>query len=77
MTDGDVQVLEFWAMWSILSLQLLPGLLWPGLIVPDKVKSLVYVELFNNLQKIITIIGYLKPYVCVTNNLHYMKILDK
>ena len=36
-SDGEVPVmLEFWGMWSTLLLPLLPGLLWPGVVAPDK-----------------------------------------
>ena len=34
--DGEVPVmLELWGMWSTLSLPLLPGPLWPGMVAPD------------------------------------------
>ena len=37
MTDGDILVmLELWGMRNTPSLPLLPGPLWPGLVVPDK-----------------------------------------
>ena len=29
-------MLELWGMWSILLLPSLPGLLWPGVVAPDK-----------------------------------------
>ena len=36
-SDGEVPVmLELWGMQSILSLPLLPGPLWPGMVAPDK-----------------------------------------
>ena len=33
-SDGEAQVLELWGMWSTASLSLLPGPLWPGVVVP-------------------------------------------
>ena len=39
--DGEVSVmLELWGMWSTPSLPLLPSLLWPGVVVPDRVLSM-------------------------------------
>ena len=48
-------------MWSSTLLLLLPGLLWPGTVVPVKVPSMGQIELFNHLQ-------YLKPFKCVQTN---------
>ena len=47
------------------SFPLLPGPLWPEVIVPVRVSSMGQIERFNNLQGIIIIIGYLKPNRCV------------
>ena len=38
-------MLEFWGMWSTPSLPLLPGPLWPGVVVPDRVLSMGQIEL--------------------------------
>ena len=36
--DGEAPVmLELWGKWSVSSLPLLPGSLWPGLVTPDEV----------------------------------------
>ena len=41
-SDGEVPVmLELWGMQSTPSLPLLPGLLWPGMIAPDRVLFMV------------------------------------
>ena len=40
-SDGDVPVmLELWGIWSTLSLLLLPGPLWPGIVAPDRALSM-------------------------------------
>ena len=42
-SDGEVPaVLELWGMRSTLSLPLLPGQLWPGVVAPDKALSMGY-----------------------------------
>ena len=38
-------MLQLWGMWSTSSLPLLPGPLWPGVVVPDKVLSMDQIEL--------------------------------
>ena len=43
----EAPVLEIWKMWSTLSLPLLPGLLWPRVVTPDRVLSMGYIELFD------------------------------
>ena len=49
-SDSEVPVImELWRMWSTLSLPLLPGLLWPRVIVPVRVPSMGQIELFNHL----------------------------
>ena len=63
-SDGEGPVPELWRMWSIPSLTLLTGSLWPGLVAPVRVLSMVQIELFNHLPMII-IISYLKAYNCV------------
>ena len=37
--DGEVPVLEIWGIWSTPSLPLLPGLLCPRVVAPDRVLS--------------------------------------
>ena len=37
-------MLELWVMWSTLSLPLLPDLLWPGVVAPDRVLSMGQIE---------------------------------
>ena len=44
--DGEVPtVLEHWGMWSTLSLPLLTGPLWPGVVAPDRALSIGWIEL--------------------------------
>ena len=38
-------MLELWGMLSALSLPLLPGSLWPGVVAPDRVLSMGQAEL--------------------------------
>ena len=38
-------MLELWRMQSTPSLPSLPGPLWPGVVVPDRVKSMGQIEL--------------------------------
>ena len=38
--------LEFWRMWSTPSLPLLPGLLWPGVLLPVRVPSMNQILIF-------------------------------
>ncbi len=38
-------MLEFWGMWSTPSWPSLPGLLWPGVVAPDRVQSMGQIEL--------------------------------
>ena len=38
-------MLKFWGMWSTLSLPLLPGPLWPGVVALDKALSMGQIEL--------------------------------
>ena len=40
-------MLKLWEMWSIISLPLLPGPLWPGVVAPDRVLSMGQIELFK------------------------------
>ena len=45
-SDGEVPVmLELWEMQSTTSLPSLPGPLWPGVELPDRVLSMVQIEL--------------------------------
>ena len=39
-SDDKALVLKFWRMWRTLSLPLLPGLLWPRMVAPDRVPCL-------------------------------------
>ena len=48
-SDGKAPVLELWGMGSTPSLPLLPGPLWPGVVVPYRVLSMGHIELFNHL----------------------------
>ena len=41
---GDDPSLNIWRMWRTLSLPLLPGSLWPGVVAPDKFLSIGQVE---------------------------------
>ena len=48
-SDGEAPVmLEFWEMRSIPLLLLLPGLLWPRVIAPDRLLSMGQIELLDN-----------------------------
>ena len=40
-------MLELWGMWSIPSLPLLSGPLWPGVVAPNRVPSMGPIELFD------------------------------
>ena len=47
-SDGETPVmLEFGEMQSTPSLPSLPGLLWPGVVAPDKVLFMDQIELFD------------------------------
>ena len=47
-SDGEAPVKpKLWGMWSILSLPLLPGPLWPGVVAPDRVLSMGQIHLFD------------------------------
>ena len=68
-SDGEAPVLEFWWMWSTLSLPLLPGSPWLGVVVTVRVSSMYEVELLNHLK-------YLKLFNCVqTNNWYWIELL--
>ena len=47
---GEAPVLELKGMWSILSFPLLPGPLWPGVVVLVRVPSMSLKELFYCVQ---------------------------
>ena len=51
LSDVETPVLDLWEMWSILSLLLLPGPLWPIVVVPVGVPSMDQIELFNYLTE--------------------------
>ena len=46
--DGEAPVLEIWEVWSTFSLPLLPGPLWPGVVVTLKFLFIGEIELFEN-----------------------------
>ena len=47
-SDGEAPVmLDRWRMQSTLLLPSLPVLLWPGVVVPDRVLSMDQIELFD------------------------------
>ena len=55
-SDGEAPVQDLWEMWSTSSLSLLPGPLWPGMVVPIRISFLgqtrildnfLYLKLFN------------------------------
>ena len=46
-SDDEAPVLEVWRVWSTSSLPSLPGPLWPGVVVPDRVLSIGQIELFD------------------------------
>ena len=47
-SDGEASVmLELWGVQSTLSLQLLPGPLWPEVVPLDRVLSMGQIELFD------------------------------
>ena len=51
-SDGEVPVMQgFWGMQITPSLPLLPGPLWPGVVVPDRALSMGQIEL-NSLTKL-------------------------
>ena len=47
-SDGEAHVLNIREVWSTASLPLLPGLLWPGVVAPDRVLSMGQIDLFKN-----------------------------
>ena len=57
--------MRLWGMWSIPSLPLLLGPLYPGVVVPIQVLFPGQIELFSHLLRVIFIIIYLKSYHCV------------
>ena len=82
-TDSEAPVLELQGMWSISSLQLLPGPLWPGVVVPVRVSYMDQIEIFIHLLYlrllcsnkwimltwIISVeLQYLKPFNCMQTN---------
>ena len=51
-SDGEVPVvLELWGVRSTPSLPLLPGPLWPGVVAPDGVLSVGWIELRHTYAK--------------------------
>ena len=49
LSDSLAPVLELWGMWRTRLLPLLPGPLWPRVVVPQRVPCLGQIELFNHL----------------------------
>ena len=50
VSDGEVPVLQLWRMWGTLSLPLLLGPPWLGVVVPDRVPSIDQIQPFNCVQ---------------------------
>ena len=46
-SDGEALALEIWGMKSNPSLPLLPGLVWLGVVAPNRVLSMVKIEPFD------------------------------
>ena len=46
--NSEALVLELWCLWSTPSLPLLPGRLWPGVVVPIRVSSMDQIDPFEN-----------------------------
>ena len=42
-----IVMLKLWETWSTPSLPLIPGLLWPGVVAPDRILSMGQIELFD------------------------------
>ena len=52
-SDSEVPVmLELWGMRRTPSLPLLPALLWPGMVAPDRALSIGYIELIAYIAKL-------------------------
>ena len=56
-SDSEAPVLEIWRVWCTSSL-LLPGPLWPELLVALRVPSMVQIELFKNYSNLISYTWY-------------------
>ena len=47
-SDGEAPIMmELWRMRCSLSLPLLPGPLWPGVVAPDRIFSMSVIEVFD------------------------------
>ena len=53
-SDCDAPILELWEMQSAPSLPLLPGLLWPRMVAPDRVLCMGQIELLDHLNSMQT-----------------------
>ena len=53
-SDGEA-LQEIWGMWSTPSLPLLPGSLWPGMVVPVRIPFIDQIELCNHLLYHLTV----------------------
>ena len=47
-SDSEAPALEISGMWSISSMPLLPGSIWPGVVAPDWVLSMGQIEQIND-----------------------------
>ena len=67
-SDGEAPLLVIQGMWSIFLLPLLPGPLWPSMVIPVRISLIGLIELFNHLLRniiiIIIIITWNHPIVC-------------
>ena len=50
-SDGDATIFDLWGMWSAPSLPLLPGPLWPWVVVPVRILSIDQIELFDHFSE--------------------------
>ena len=46
-SDGEASIWGLWGMWNTSSLPLLPGPLWPGVVVSVRAPSMVQIKLFD------------------------------
>ena len=49
-SNGESLVPELWGMWSTPSLPLIPGPLWPWVVVTARVPSMGQIDLFDHLN---------------------------
>ena len=53
---GEIPILDLSGVWSTPSFPLLPGSLWPGVMVPDRIPSMSQIDLFKRFLNEIGII---------------------